>query len=65
MKVIMDGVFEACEGMDVSLIDENGRTHSLALNEAGYNSTRVDLDQLLEWVAINQPERYKMFNREV
>jgi hypothetical protein len=71
--LVMCGVMEYCEEMPVTLrtttgvyaygVSENdyigrGRLVVKALNEAGYNSTQVDLLQLLKWVAENKPEIY-------
>jgi YD repeat-containing protein len=56
MDRVMVGVKEYDEGMDVKLYFVGCRPTILALNEAGHNSTRVDLIQLLEWVQINMPE---------
>jgi hypothetical protein len=49
---IMDGVREYAEGDPVELhIDRGtGRLVVVATNEAGYASTSVDLNDLLEWL---------------
>ena len=52
----MVGVTEYGEGSEVQLRYENGRPVIFSSNEAGYNSTLVDLIQLLEWVNENMPE---------
>ena len=56
MDKVMVGVTEYGEGMDVKLGYDKGRPVIVASNEAGYNSTFVDLNQLLEWVNENIPE---------
>ena len=38
-----------------------GREVIRAWNEAGFNSTQVDLEHVLEWVAINRPKQYAKF----
>lgn len=38
---------------------ENGRWVILAYNEGGHNSTRVDLQDAIDWVKINLPELIK------
>jgi hypothetical protein len=54
-KIVMEGVREYCEEMDVKLgKGDNGRLVIVALNEAGYNSTEVDLLDLLEWLKVNE-----------
>jgi len=57
----MHGVSEYAEGMDVSIKEENGRYVVVALNEAGFNCTKVDLEQLLEWVANNRSNLYNKY----
>jgi predicted type IV restriction endonuclease len=53
----MNGVSEYCEEMAVRLaITDNGRWVVRALNEGGYNSTEVDLFELLEWLRCNRPD---------
>ena len=47
---VMTGVTEYEEGMDVELVYYKDRPMILAKNEAGYNCTRVDLLDLLNWV---------------
>ena len=62
--LILDGVQEYCEGMDVLIINTTGDINKKgcgrlvinAKNEAGYNSTEVDLLQLIEWIKANMPE---------
>ena len=71
--VVMCGVTEYTEGMDVCLkltdgkykygvnLSERegfGREVIRAKNEGGHNITEVDLEQLLEWVAANKPDKY-------
>lgn len=71
--LVMCGVTEYCEEMDVKLaitggryaygIKESdhigyGRAVVKAYNEAGHNSTEVDLLELLRWVAENKPDIY-------
>jgi hypothetical protein len=58
-KQIMDGVTEYAEGMPVYLETEKDRLVIGAYNEAGYNGTAVDLEQLIDWVARNKPELLK------
>lgn len=54
---IMEGVTEYLEGYPVSLrASESGTLHVVAVNEGGYNSTRVDLLQLISWLRKNRPE---------
>ncbi len=53
---IMEGVDECSEGMKVSLVLTEDRLTVRALNEAGFNSTEVDLLQLLEWLANNRDQ---------
>ena len=78
--IVLEGVNEYIEGMHVSIRVTDGtymgaRTEKkdrpgfgreviFALNEGGYNSTEVDLEQLLEWVAENRPEQYARFITE-
>ena len=54
----MIGVTEYGEGMDVTFDYENGRPIVVARNEGGYNSTAVDLIELLDWVYKNKPDLY-------
>jgi len=56
--MIMTGVTEYGEGLDVKLGYENGRPTVVAYNEGGYNTTAVDLIQLLDWVYKNKPDLY-------
>jgi hypothetical protein len=61
----LDNVREYCEEMDVEIIvgHENyrgaGREQILARNEGGYNSTCVDLLDLVAWLKNNRPELLK------
>ena len=59
--VIMSGVTEYNEEMNVVLSKNKGKFVVEAKNECGYNSTSIDLDQLLKWVAINKPEYYMKY----
>lgn len=56
MDQIMTGVQEYREEMDVYLSNEHDRPVIIATNEGGFNSTSVDLLQLLEWLRANKPE---------
>lgn len=53
-KIVMEGVREYCEEMDVSLRTTNGRLVIEARNECGHNSTEVDLLDLLDWLKANE-----------
>ena len=55
--ITMDGVREYAEGYKVKLnIDsDRGRVVVVALNEAGYSRTLVDLMDLLDWIQ-NHPQ---------
>ena len=54
---VMDGVTEYGEGAAVELHkDNNGKLLVVAYNEGGYNSTAVDLLDILLWVKTNYPE---------
>jgi len=55
-EIIMEGVKEYDEEMDVRLSTRNGRLTIDARNEGGHNGTDVDLVQVLEWVHKNMPE---------
>lgn len=55
-EIIMEGVKEYAEEMDVRLGTRNGRLTIDARNEGGYNGTCVDLVQVLLWVQKNLPE---------
>lgn len=74
--IVMCGVDEYCEEMDVSLVQTTGKyKHGIpdeqregfgrlvvkAFNEGGCNSTEVDLEHLLKWVAENKPDLYMSF----
>ena len=53
----MSGVTEYCEGDPVFLVQlETNRMAIKAFNEAGYNSTEVDLIELIRWIKTNMPE---------
>jgi hypothetical protein len=41
---------------------KNGRPVVRALNSGGYDSTEVDLAELMEWVKTNYPDLYKAGN---
>lgn len=71
IMTIMKGVTEYCEEMNVELKGTNGhytfgvpkekwpgrgRLIIRALNESGYNSTEVDLLELLTWLKENRPD---------
>lgn len=48
--IVMEGVREYCEEMEVRLLKRNGRYVIEARNEGGYNSTEVDLLDLIQWL---------------
>ena len=50
MALVMKGVKEYAENMDVELQYVGGRYVIYAQNEAGHNCTMVDLLDVLEWV---------------
>lgn len=52
----MEGVREYCEEFGVELNDVNGRPVIMAYNEGGYNSTQVDLLDLIEWLKEHKEE---------
>ena len=54
--IVMKGVREYAEEMDVELIIHNDRIVIHAQNEAGYNCTLVDFADLMGWVQANKPE---------
>ena len=54
--VTLDGVREYSEGYEVKLGVEDGRPVLVAINEGGYNSTAVDLVDVIAWVRANRPE---------
>lgn len=62
LRIIMTGVREHGEGYDVELRDQFTSTRGeprlcvLARNEGGYNSTAVDLLDLIQWLRENKPE---------
>jgi len=77
--IVMCGVTEYAEEMEVSIRKTTGkyahhepeeewegfgREVIHAKNEAGYNCTEVDLEQLLKWVAENRPQQYAYFITE-
>ena len=54
-KIVMEGVREYCEGMDVRLEkNKEGRWVIDARNEGGHNSTEVDLLDLLQWLQAHE-----------
>lgn len=67
-QTVATGVHEYCEGYDVVLKRHvsdirwmrtrpgHGRWVVRALNEAGYNSTEVDVVELLGWLKVNRPD---------
>lgn len=70
--IVMDGVREYDESEDVRIFRRlpngqpsaplhggEGRVVIRAYNEGGYNSTSIDLDDLLEWVAKYEPKIYE------
>lgn len=76
MFIELDGVAEYSEEMAVSLIRTDGkhkvgipkeewvgfgRSVIQAKNEGGFNSTEVDLEHLLNWIADNRPEQYMQY----
>jgi hypothetical protein len=55
--VEMEGVREYIEVEPVKLVYNNaGHLVVQAINEGGYNSTEVDLLQLIQWLKTNRPE---------
>ena len=53
-RIVMKGVREYCEEMDVALSrTTEGRLVIEARNEGGYNCTQVDLEDLLDWLRKN------------
>jgi hypothetical protein len=50
MALVMKGVREYAEKMDVELQYVNDRYVIYAMNECGHNCTMVDLLDVLEWV---------------
>ncbi len=55
-KVVMDGVREYCESYPVRLMERDGRLCIEAENEGGYNSTEVDVLDVLAWVKKFRPD---------
>lgn len=57
-EMIMQGVSEYAEEMDVELITDpkSQRLVVQAFNEGGHNCTRVDILDLIEWVLKNRPD---------
>jgi hypothetical protein len=66
--ITMEGVREYAEGYDVELVvagdrtyegdPEPGRVVIRAYNEAKHNSTWIDLEQLLSWLAAHRPDLF-------
>ena len=57
----MEGVREYAEEMSVELgTHKNQRLIIKAYNEAGYNSTKVDLQDVVDWIRKNKPELLKI-----
>lgn len=58
MNTLLQDVREYCEGMGVLLgtDEDSGREVIKAVNEGGYNSTHVDLLDLITWLKQNRPE---------
>ena len=48
------------EGYPVEIKEKDGRTVIVALNEGGYNSTIVDLEDLLTYLQKHKPELLKI-----
>ena len=55
MALVMQGVKEYAENMDVELQHVDGRYVIYAQNEAGHNCTMVDLIDVLLWVHKHLP----------
>lgn len=56
--IVMEGVREYCEEMEVRLLKRNGRYVIKARNEGGHNSTEVDLLDLIQWLQkLNEQEK--------
>ena len=58
------GIREYAEGYDVAIGKEGGRWVVCATNEGGYNGTRVDLRDLLDWVYENMSDEWRNVERE-
>lgn len=55
--VVLDGVREYGEEDTVELrVDGRGRLCVVAINEGGYNSTWVDLLDLIAWLRAHRPD---------
>jgi len=53
----MDGVREYAERLPVAItLCTNGRLAITAINQGGYDSTAVDLLDLLGWIKNNRPD---------
>lgn len=55
-SVKLNGIREYCEGYPVSLSYKNKRPALVARNEGGFNSTKVDLGDLIKWIKKEMPE---------
>ena len=55
---VMEGVTEYSEGYEVELLQtkDNGRWVIMALNQGGFDSTSVDVVDLIAWLRANRPE---------
>ncbi len=71
LEIEMVGVTEYCENIPVYLTDTtgiyeylvdksewagNGRLVIKAINEGGYNSTQIDVLELIQWLKDNRPD---------
>jgi hypothetical protein len=56
---IKTGIREYAEEESVYIKEIGERTVIVAYNEGGYNSTAVDLVDVIEWVKENRPELLK------
>jgi hypothetical protein len=54
--IVATGVREYCEDYAVEFDESYGRPVVLAFNEGGYNSTAVDLLDLIDWLRKHRPE---------
>ena len=55
---VMEGVTEYSEGYEVELLQTkgNGRWVIMAVNQGGFDSTSVDVINLIAWLRANRPE---------
>lgn len=53
----MEGVTEYCEGYPVEFgsSEEDGPLCVIAFNEGGYNSTAINVQELVDWLKKNRP----------